>query len=158
MERTPLKNLGLTFLHWLLFLAAAGLGAEVQLAFSQESGYITTGSFLPETVYEIHPVLYPVGTALMIAALALAWIFLFRGDLKHSMAHSIWWQIAWWVLWLVGCFAAFMGYLFILMYAIGLFSTIEPDICIMWILVYPIAVLLIAVAARIVYHLQKKNE
>ena len=157
MERTPLKNLGLTFLHWLLFLAAAGLGAEVQLGFSNDTGTSDGGSFLPISIYEIHPVLYPFGTVLMIAALVWAWVFLFRDDLKHSMQHSAGWQILWWALWLAGCFAVFMGYLIIMMYSIGLFSKLEPDIFEMWMIVYPVAVLLTAVIACVVYCLREKR-
>lgn len=157
MERTPLKNLGLTFLHWLLFLAAAGLGAEVQLGFSTDTGTSDGGSFLPISIYAIHPVLYPIGTVLMIAALVWAWVFLFRDDLKHSMQHSVGWQILWWALWLAGCFAVFMGYLIIMMYSIGLFSNLEPAVCEAWILVYPVAVLLTAIISRIVYRLREKR-
>ena len=93
----------------------------------------------------------------MIAALVWAWVFLFRDDLKHSMQHSVGWQILWWALWLAGCFAVFIGYLIIMIYSIGLFSKLKPDIFEMWMIVYPVAVLLTAVIACVVYCLREKR-
>lgn len=157
MERTPQKNLGMTLLHWLLFLAAAGVGALVQLAFSTDTETSDGSGFLPIRIYEAHPLMFPVGTAIMIAALVWAWIFLFRQDLTISASQPIGWQIAWWALWLIGCFAVFMGYLFIMMYLIGLFSRLKPDFCEAWMFVYPAAVLLTAVISRIIIAVKRRN-
>lgn len=155
--RTPLQNLIMTFVHWLVLLAAEAGAFVLADGFSYEDGVRPTGSFLPETVYRVNIPCFIAGILLAAAAYVFAWIFLLRSDFTETLPQSFGWKMGWWLLYLIGHAALFFVDFLVLIYEIGIFSTLEPDACEAALMIFPFTVLLFSLVWAIIMIVQHKR-
>ena len=152
-----LKCLLRTALHHLALLLAETLCMFLMLCFSAETGESDGSGFLPIDLYRPHPVLFPVGTALLIAAYLCAWYFLLKGDLKECLHFKPGWTVGWVLLWLVSRVAALAVWVTVMIFSIGLFSSMRPEIAEGAVPIYLAAALIYSAADAVITFAVRKD-
>lgn len=122
-----LLRLLMLLLYWALCVAGTAAGILVFTIGKTATGEHTGSGFLPSEIIKIQPVWAVIGILLASAVVTAVWFLLMRKSFLSLRGQHWGWYAAWILLFFAGAFLHFMAELFVLLYLVGLFSTLRPE-------------------------------
>lgn len=88
MTRTPMKNILLTALHWLICCTISAGAVLIQFLLSKPTGETASSFIFTSDIYRVNPLMWTLGAILGVAGIAAVMRCLLRYDLCCCLTHK----------------------------------------------------------------------
>lgn len=144
-NRSPIKNLGYTFVHWILVVLISFISFCVQYSFLIDTGESYSSFIFSGNIYHVNYVTFPIGVAIFLFGFCFVWKKLLVEDWKLCCEQSWKWKAAYVLIASVVLFAIIaIGALVVFLY-LGLSGDITPTWTVCTCFAYPIYAVLVIV-------------